>query len=96
MVNIDLLVRNELNEVFNTGEEELLFTRLAPWGIVRLRENLYDRIDEVALNELEQRSLLIKSNPHNEVIRFPERIIRTHFIFSSSKAERFINQVSRV
>ena len=83
MVNIDLLVRNELNEVLLTWRGGSYYSPgwHVPGGIVRLRESLYDRIDEVALNELGT-TVTVDKNPIliNEVIRFPERIIRTHFI----------------
>jgi len=83
MVNIDLLVRNELNEVLLTWRGGQYYSPgwHVPGGIVRLRESLYDRIDQVAMNELGT-TVTADRNPIliNEVIRFPERINRTHFI----------------
>ena len=82
MVNVDLFVRNFKKKFCLLGEWKLLFTSWhIPGGIVRLRESLYDRIELVAQKELGAK-ISYKTNPIliNEIIRFPERINRTHFI----------------
>ena len=83
MVNIDLFVRNYKKEILLTWRGGNYYSPgwHIPGGIVRLRESLYDRIELVALKELGAK-ISYKTNPIliNEIIRFPERINRTHFI----------------
>ena len=57
MVNVDLFVRNYKKEILLTWRGGNYYSPgwHIPGGIVRLRESLYDRIELVALKELEQK-----------------------------------------
>ncbi len=83
MVNVDLFVRNFKKEILLTWRGGNYYSPgwHIPGGIVRLRESLYDRLELVAQKELKAK-ISYKTNPIliNEIIRFPERINRTHFI----------------
>ena len=90
MVNVDLLIQNDRNETLLTWRGGSYYSPgwHIPGGIVRLRESMYDRIDQVAKDELGA-LVTYNSNPIviNEIIRLPERINRTHFISFLFKAK---------
>ena len=90
MVNVDLLIQNDRNETLLTWRGGSYYSPgwHIPGGIVRLRESMYDRIDQVAKDELGA-LVTYNSNPIvvNEIIRLPDRINRTHFISFLFKAK---------
>lgn len=83
MVNVDLLIRNDANQVLLTWRGGNYYSPgwHIPGGIVRLRESMYERIEKVGEKELGA-AVSYEMSPFviNEVIRSPERVNRTHFI----------------
>ena len=83
MVNVDLLIRNERDEVLLTWRGGNYYAPgwHVPGGIIRYKESMYERIEKVAQLEFgakihyEKTPILV-----NEIIRCPERKNRGHFI----------------
>lgn len=83
MVNVDLLIRNDTNQVLLTWRGGNYYSPgwHIPGGIVRIRESMYERIEQVAQLELGVKVSYDKSPILvNEIIRNPERKNRGHFI----------------
>ncbi len=83
MVNVDLLIRDETNQILLTwrGDEYYSPGWHVPGGIVRYKESMFERLEKVAWLELGARvSYNQVPVAVNEVIRMPERKTRGHFI----------------
>jgi len=83
MVNVDLIIRNNNNEILLTwrGGDYYSPGWHVPGGIVRYKESMYERINHVAKIELgTEVEFNLSPIMVNEVIRSPERLNRGHFL----------------
>lgn len=82
MINVDLLIKNEMNQTLLTWREDGYWPPgwHIPGGIIRFQEKASDRIRAVAAYELGT-GVRFKKNPLaiNEII-IPSRRVRGHFI----------------
>ncbi|MBF0442234.1 MAG: NUDIX hydrolase [Oligoflexales bacterium] len=82
MINVDLLIKNDLNHTLLTWRDDGLWPAgwHIPGGIIRFKESSFDRLKEVAATELGTTVDFEKSPiAVNEVIE-PCRMVRGHFI----------------
>jgi colanic acid biosynthesis protein WcaH len=82
LINVDLLIKNKNGQVLLTWRDDRFYGPAwhIPGGIIRFKENIEDRIEKVALIELEASVRFAPEPIHIRGLINSERDVRGHFI----------------
>jgi colanic acid biosynthesis protein WcaH len=82
LINVDLLIKNKNGQVLLTWRNDRFYGPAwhIPGGIIRFKENIEDRIEKVALTELDASVRFAPEPIHVRGLINSERDIRGHFI----------------